>query len=122
LEDANAQATDRRFAETFEAQAVDPAWAPMMTAEIRRAVDATLPEGSTLVSLECRTTFCRLVADHKFQDKGGFIAGRGPFRDPDDVLNKMYGGMHFVYLGNAPDDRYRAAIYIAKAGQTLTLR
>ncbi|MBI2892758.1 MAG: hypothetical protein HYY06_04350 [Deltaproteobacteria bacterium] len=59
--------SERRIAyiqEVFEADPVDPSWAPAAEAQIVEAVDSDLLQGSSLRALECRMRLCRAEVEH----------------------------------------------------------
>jgi hypothetical protein len=50
----------------FQTEPVDPAWAPGMEAAIYSVVSAVTSNIMEITEVECRTTICRAIADHRY--------------------------------------------------------
>ena len=53
---------------TFNSQKVDSNWSRNATNEATRALSASLPEGSSISKVDCRTNLCRVETTHKNAD------------------------------------------------------
>ena len=52
----------------FDAERSDPGWSQTATREATRALSSTLPPGTTLQRVECRTDLCRVESNHTNMD------------------------------------------------------
>ncbi|MES2887319.1 MAG: hypothetical protein V4739_04830 [Pseudomonadota bacterium] len=101
---------------TFQAEAIDQAWATPLETRLRNGFDATSPVGSRLIEASCRTTLCRVEVTHTdtaAQDR--FVAAMAPL---GLFSNNGITGLAF----HQGDDKsgLRSVYFIARPGQDLS--
>jgi hypothetical protein len=103
------------FENNFHAQAVDSDWASQANKDIRAAIDASLPEKSSVISFECRSNLCRLEVEHAGIDDHNKLLDQLTAR-PDSTVNMLSGGMHAQLVEQLPEGRLRYGVFIVRRG------
>jgi hypothetical protein len=99
----------------FSAERSDPSWSDKASRQVVAALTEHLPEGSSLKSVECRTTMCSLQLQHKDTDSyHNFV--RSTLLGADTGL---WGGAFSAIITNEAQGDIRAHVFLAREGHGL---
>lgn len=97
----------------FDRQNVDPNWAASSESKIYTSIAKVLGESTTIRSVSCRTTICRMELEHP--DEAEFRSFLGRYTGERFWPGEIAGGR----LKEEPDGRVVTAIYMGKVGTPL---
>ncbi|WP_375759795.1 hypothetical protein [Corallococcus exercitus] len=99
----------------FFGEGVDTAWSPAATRRAER-LGAVLPQGARIVSLECRSSMCRLQMSHPSQDAFRKFLREGLMDDAE-----AWDGPFMAALTGTPgrSGEVEAVAYLAREGVDL---
>jgi len=101
------------IAHAFDAEADDPSWNP--DAEIQGVVQASLPAGSTVRSLQCRSSLCRVETSHP--DQPAQAAYVSSLSIPRPGSTRPFKGVRFDAAERSADGReLRSVTYLVRRG------
>ncbi|WP_437607348.1 hypothetical protein WMF20_42030 [Sorangium sp. So ce834] len=93
-------------------EADDPAWSSRTEAEMATVLREAELEGSSLDSVDCQSTVCRLELSHAGQDSQAHFLQHIPQQPPFDTAG-------FYHRVDTPDGASRTVLYVARAGHEL---
>ncbi len=105
-----------RVEQAFAAEVPDPAWHP--EAAFRALFAHTLPAGSALDAIECRSSLCRVETSHL--DSDGRLAFLSALAMPDPTHPLGFAAALFGDSVPSPDGRgVRSIMYVLRSGREL---
>jgi len=117
-ESMSAEDVPRYFEGKYQTESVDPIWAVQVAKDIRSAIDAALPTGSSVVSFGCRSTLCRLEVDCAGMREHNQLVIK-LYKDPDSIMNTLTNGAQANMGEPDPKGRIKSVLYIGKKGKAL---
>jgi hypothetical protein len=111
----NEAETVQQLDRKFTAEARDSDWTGTAERDLHAALSATLPEGTTLGKVECRTSFCRVESFHQDLEHFQQFVDKAYMGREKQVWN---AGFTAVVTSQSPS-RVTALSYVAREGQAI---
>jgi hypothetical protein len=105
----------------FQAEPVNRPWAQAAEREYRGIIDAHLPQNSRVVSLECRSDFCRLEVVHESIESSNDFLMRLFSMKEGRAMGTSAGGFRAAQPTPEPDGKLDYVVYIARPGVSVAL-
>lgn len=105
-----------RFSALFDHESTDPTWARTTEDELEEKLEAQLPPASTVQSVECRASLCRVETVHRDPSAWSAVMSAGK-DDPDNAL--WTGDVFSEELPSATGQESVVVSYFARQGTAL---
>jgi hypothetical protein len=102
---------------SFASEVSDPRWSGTATNQVVHAISGSLPKGSLLGEVSCRSSICKIETTHEsleaFQsfNDAAFVKG----------AQSLWNGAVYSAVNEQSAQGIRAVSYLAKEGQTLPM-
>lgn len=110
------------FANQYDSEPIDGPWARGAEISLGNEIKAHLPNGSTIVGLECRSRFCRLEIVHESIDVANEMMLNLFHMERNGPLSMTNQGFRQGDPISTPDGKKLFTVYIGRAGTPMTLQ
>ncbi|WP_437669358.1 hypothetical protein [Sorangium sp. So ce131] len=107
-----------RLQDVFAGEGIDAQWTAAARETARDKLSAALPDSSSLRSLECRSSMCRIETEHAdLEQFQRFV--QGAFMDPQK--KPWNGGFFAMPVSDPSDGKVVVVSYLAREGEPLPM-
>jgi hypothetical protein len=108
--------TRAQYQQAFSLEPVDRDWSSSAQAKLQEAVSALMPKTSQVVSLECRTSLCRVQVRHRNLDDYRSFTQDAYLKGDTHIWN---GQMFSTLVGDPTNDGVMTVAFLAREGHLL---
>jgi hypothetical protein len=105
-----------QYQQAFSLEPVDREWSSSAQAKLQTGVSALIPKTSQVVSLECRTSLCRVQVHHRNLDDYRSFTQDAYLKGDTHIWN---GQMFSTLVGDPTTDGVTTVAFLAREGHLL---